>query len=92
MIDQDGLGVADVGERRGVDQVADGVDARLVGAAQLVDLDEAFLVDLDASAFEPEVVGERPASDRDDHGVDLDALALAELNDACRRCRSACGQ
>ena len=78
--DEDRLGVADVGELRRVDQVADGVDAVLAGAAELVDDDEAPLVDLDASAVEPEPVGVRPAADRDDHGVDLEVLPLAEVD------------
>ena len=88
---QDRLGVADVGELRRVDEVADRVDAVLAGAAELVDLDEAALVDLDAGAVEAELVGVRAPADRHHHGVDLDRLALAEVTPWCR-CRSACGR
>jgi hypothetical protein len=45
---------------------------RLAGAAALVDLDEAALVDLDAGAVEAEVVGVGPAPDRHDHDVDVE--------------------
>ena len=50
LIDEDRLGEADVGELRRGDEVADRVHAGLAGAAVLVDLDEAALVDLDAGA------------------------------------------
>ena len=83
--DEDRLGVADVGELRGVDQVADRVDAVLAGAAELVDHDEAPLVDLDAGAVEPELVGERSAADGDDHGVDLEVLPFAEVDGGAAR-------
>ena len=51
------LDEADVGERRRGDGVADRPHAGLAGAAELVDLDEAAVVDLHAGAVEAEVVG-----------------------------------
>ena len=78
--DEDRLGVADVGQLRRVDEVADGVDAVLAGAAELVDDDEAAVVDLDAGAVEAEPVGERAAADGHDDGVDLEVLAVAEVD------------
>ena len=61
--DQDRLGEADVGQRRRVDDVADGVDAGLAGSAVLVDLDEATIGDLDGRVPQTELVGERTAPD-----------------------------
>src|SRR6266508_5980922 len=52
----DGLGVADVGQARRVDDVADRPHGIGAGAAALVDDHEAA-IDLDADALEPETVG-----------------------------------
>src|SRR3546814_5811754 len=57
------------------DRVADGPHALLAGAAALIDLDEAPLVDLDAGAVEAEVVGVGTAPDGHDHDVDLEVFA-----------------
>jgi hypothetical protein len=48
--DENRLRVADVGELRSVDDVADRVHAGLAGAAVLVDLDEAAIIDLHGCA------------------------------------------
>ena len=45
-----------------------------VGAAFVVDLDEAALVELDARALAEQVLRERPPPDRDDDLVDGDRL------------------
>ena len=77
--------------RRG-DQVADRIHVGLAGAAVLVDLDEAPLVDDHARAVEAELVGERAATDRHDDGIDLDRLAVAERHRGAAERRSACGR
>src|SRR5260370_3616121 len=71
----DGLRVGDVGEPGRLHAVADRVDvlARR-GHRERVDLDEAAARDPDASGFRPDVLGDRPAADRDQHLVDLDLL------------------
>ena len=82
---EDRLGVPDVRELRRVDQVADGVHARLAGLAVLVDHDEATVVDLHTGAVEAELVGERAPTDRDDARVDLDRLTVAEVHGRAAR-------
>src|SRR3546814_10863955 len=57
------------------DRVADGPHALLAGAAALIDLDEAPLVDLDTGAVEAEVVGVGTAPDGHDHDIDLEVFA-----------------
>ena len=57
------------------DGVADRPHAGLAGAADVVDLDEAALVDLHRGAVEAEVVGVRLAADRHHHDVDVEGLA-----------------
>jgi hypothetical protein len=79
------LGVADVRQLGGVDEVADGVDARLTGAAVLVDDDEAAVVDLDLRALEPQLVRERATADRHDARVDLERLVIAEVDGRAAR-------
>src|SRR3546814_19967928 len=69
------LDEGDVGELGRGDRVADGPHALLAGAAALVDLDEAPLVDLDAGAVEAEVVGVGTAPDGQDPDVDLGVFA-----------------
>ena len=71
------LGGGDVRQLRSAgDDIADGVDAGLAGALHLVDFDEAA-VELDAGAFETDVVGLGPAADGDQQAIRLDGFDLA---------------
>ena len=76
---QDRLGVPDVRELRGVDDVADRIHAGLAGAAVLVDLDEPAIADLDCGARQTELVGEGSAADADDDDIDFEVLDLATI-------------
>ena len=69
----------DVGQARGGHQVADGPDARLARLHQLVDLDEAALVDFHTTAGRDQVVAQRPAPDGHDDGLDLEDLGTTSL-------------
>jgi len=70
-----------VGERLRVDQVADRVDLRVGGAAVLVDLDLAVLLQLDPSLAQPQRLGVGAAAAGDAEVVDLGRLAaVAELD------------
>ena len=60
-----------VGERLGVDQVADRVDLRVRGAAVLVDLDLAVLLQLDPGLLEAEALDVGAAAAGDAEVVDL---------------------
>ena len=76
--DEDALGEAHVRELQRRDQVADGVDARDVGAAELVDDDEAA-VDGHAGLLVAQALRDRAAADGDEQevGLDLDAVSRA---------------
>lgn len=74
------FGVSDVGELGRVDQVTDRIYLRFGGLAVFVDRDEAALVGLHRGAFEPELIGEGSAADRDHNGIDVEALAVSELD------------
>ena len=56
------------------------VDAGLTSAAVGIDLDEATIGDVDGGALEPERLGVGPAADGHDDRVDVDRLAVAELD------------
>ena len=85
-------------ELRRRDDVADRVHAVDARAHVAVDDDEAALVDLDAGAVEPDVLGARPAADRHDDLVDRRARSSpffavearprspSKPSDAARRC------
>src|ERR1044072_481485 len=64
-----------VGERLGVDQVADRVDLRVRGAAVLVDFDLAVLLQLDARLGEAQALDVGAAAAGDAEVVDLGGLA-----------------
>ncbi|CAB4895615.1 unannotated protein [freshwater metagenome] len=78
--DQDRLGVADVRQLRRVDEVADGVDARLAGATELVDFDETTVAHAYTGAGEAELISEGTAADRHDDGIDLEVFVLTEVH------------
>jgi hypothetical protein len=67
-------------ERR--DHVAERPDALDVGAAVLVDGDEAAVVDLDAGGVEPGALGDRAATDGDEQQVGLQLLVALGLDRA----------
>ena len=77
----DRLGEADVGEGGRGDEVTDRPRPFDRGAAQLVDLHEATVVDLDTRPLEAEGLRERPAADGDDDEIGLDRLAAVDLDD-----------
>src|SRR5581483_7601591 len=60
--------------------VADCVDVRQVRAPVLVGGDSLPPVELDTGGLETDVLDERPAPDRHEHQVALDALAVAEAD------------
>src|SRR5918997_5612874 len=74
------LGEADVGELRRGDAVPHGPHAVLAGLAQLVDQDEASLVELHLGAVEAEVVGGGLAADRHDHHIGLDGVGAVDVD------------
>jgi hypothetical protein len=67
----------DVSQRLRLDDVADRPDPGRLGAHETVDLDEPA-VELDAQRLEPEILGERPPSDRDEEhlGFELDGFPV----------------
>ncbi len=75
-----------VSQHRFSRDVADCQNIRIGGAAAAVDLDEAFLVDLDLRVFEAEVLAVRLAADGDEDSVEglfrFDTLTLQFGDDA----------
>ena len=61
-------------------EIADGIDAGLAGAAEVVDHDMGA-VDLHLGAFEPDILDIADDADRRDHAIDRDLLR------SCRRPR-----
>ncbi len=68
-----------VGEHRATHHVADGPQARHLGLAVVVHLDEAARVHAQAHRFQIQVVGVRHAADGHDQAVHFQRLGLAVL-------------
>ncbi len=68
---RDALFRALVRQHRAAHRVADGPDVGNAGAAFIIDLDKAALVELDAGAVGQQTLGVGPTADRDDDLVDL---------------------
>ncbi len=75
--DEDALAEADVGQLQRRDQVTDGGDGRHVGAAVLVDEDEAA-VHLHPGLLVAEPLADRTAADGDEQQLGLELLAVLE--------------
>ena len=64
------------------DDVADGVDTFSTGGETFVDRNEAFFMELDADAFQAEVVGVGDASDGDEDAIADDGFGALAADDA----------